>query len=278
MRPPIQRNIIAVSEEQYEIATLERILNRLYKCRDLEITNLWQRSVFLTVFLTLTLTGYGVLISTLFSTDTTVIVDEFGKKILFYKSIHEFYIHIGATLLGIVGFTFAVIWVLMAKGSKAWYEIYENAVCQFENDYGKLHIPDIFIMGYMDSLDKKMRLYKDGGYVNKRLCHIGAGGFSVSKLNILIGWVFLIIWSIIIIVHTSVLLYQVVNESGYLTSLSNNKTILGILTVGFGCLLLFIITCIVNPLLKRLANSSYFEIDSIRERFENRKNFENANK
>lgn len=47
--------------QQY-LESLRRTLDRMYSCRDLEISNLWQRSIFLGTFLVLCFTGYGVLI------------------------------------------------------------------------------------------------------------------------------------------------------------------------------------------------------------------------
>ena len=38
----------------------------------MEITNLWQRSIFLAVFLTLTLSGYGILASNFFSNNVFI--------------------------------------------------------------------------------------------------------------------------------------------------------------------------------------------------------------
>ena len=101
---------------------LERTLNKLYRCRDMEITNLWQRSIFLAVFLTLTLSGYGILASNFFSNNVFI---ELNYKIL----------HGAAVAIGLLGFTLSVIWVLMAKGSKAWYEVYAKAISDFEEEF-----------------------------------------------------------------------------------------------------------------------------------------------
>ena len=171
---------------------LERTLNKLYRCRDMEITNLWQRSIFLAVFLTLTLSGYGILASNFFSNNVFI---ELNYKIL----------HGAAVAIGLLGFTLSVIWVLMAKGSKAWYEVYAKAISDFEEEFKhELGIPQIYLMGKVDFLDKDMEKKDDDGfYCNKKISNIDSGAYSVSKLNILIGWVFLITWSVVIILHLS---------------------------------------------------------------------------
>ena len=47
--------------QQY-LDSLRRTLDRMYCCRDLELSNLWQHSVFLGTFLVLCFIGYGVLV------------------------------------------------------------------------------------------------------------------------------------------------------------------------------------------------------------------------
>lgn len=150
---------------------LERTLNKLYRCRDMEITNLWQRSIFLAVFLTLTLSGYGILASNFFSNNVFI---ELNYKIL----------HGAAVAIGLLGFTLSVIWVLMAKGSKAWYEVYAKAISDFEEEFKhELGIPQIYLMGKVDFLDKDMEKKDDDGfYCNKKISNIDSGAYSVSKL------------------------------------------------------------------------------------------------
>lgn len=179
-------------EENVRKKDLERTLNKLYRCRDMEITNLWQRSIFLTVFLTLTLSGYGILVSNFFTTNIFIYPN--------YKILH-----LAAIAIGLLGFTLSVIWILMAKGSKAWYEVYAKAISEFEEEFKKeLGIPQIYLMGKVDFLDGDMQKKNcNGFYINEKLSNIDSGTYSVSRLNILIGWVFLIVWTIVITFHGS---------------------------------------------------------------------------
>lgn len=219
---------------------LERTLNKLYRCRDMEITNLWQRSIFLAVFLTLTLSGYGILASNLFSNNVFI---ELNYKIL----------HGAAVAIGLLGFTLSVIWVLMAKGSKAWYEVYAKAISDFEEEFKhELGIPQIYLMGKVDFLDKDMEKKDDDGfYCNKKISNIDSGAYSVSKLNILIGWVFLITWSVVIILHLSAFMALLLESwSCFYLSICQNNYVLYIISASLAGLFFYIYLTIYNSEIK----------------------------
>lgn len=97
-----------------EKVSMKEIRETYYKCRDLEITYLWQRSIFLTAFLVLCFTGYGTVVNT------------FADSCL---TINVILLHEIAMGISIIGITFSLIWIMMVKGSKAWYEVYEDAIC-----------------------------------------------------------------------------------------------------------------------------------------------------
>jgi len=164
-------------------ADLKFTLQRLYDCRNLEISNLWQRSVFLSVFLILTFSAYGYLVLD-FITELAFKKNELDKKII-SSTICIFIISIGII--------FSVVWILMAKGSKAWYEVYETAIAKFEYDYWKkLKIPNSNIMGNM-VLDPSRK--------SSNVFSTKAGAFSPSRINIAIGQISLIIWILIDLIH-----------------------------------------------------------------------------
>lgn len=164
---------------------LKQVRDRLYSCRDLEISNLWQRSIFLSVFLVLCFTGYGFLL--------VQIADNLeSEKII--------YLHFFAFILGIVSLLFSILWTMMAKGSKAWYEVYETAISKFEYDYyDQIGLPYDNIMGEMGLEADK---------VNSNLFSSKAGAYSVSKINILIGQICMTLWGMIIIIHSIILFFN----------------------------------------------------------------------
>lgn len=168
-----------VNNQQYSKEDLIRILDRLYKCRDLEIPNLWQRSVFLSVFLVLCFTGYGYLL--------LQIVDNI------YNALKLNYLHLIASFLGMLSLIFSLLWVLMAKGSKAWYEVYETAITDFEKEYYRiLCMPLDYIMGQIGLPRRRM---------DNNLFSTKSGAYSVSKINILIGQICVLIWISVSIIH-----------------------------------------------------------------------------
>lgn len=167
----------------FEKDDLRITLNRLYECRNLEISNLWQRSVFLSVFLILCFTAYGYIALNLLE-----------KSIETNDPDMLFTINTIALFLASIGAIFSIIWILMGKGSKGWYEVYETAISDFEREYQKkLKLPERFIMG-------EMLLPKDKE--NKNIFSVKAGPFSPSKINILIGQMSLYIWIILIVIHS----------------------------------------------------------------------------
>ena len=89
----------------------------LWRCRDFEISHLWQRSVFLTAFIVMCFTGYGA------------VLIELCKVYEDKNSISAFYIlNLVALVICLFGFILSILWIMMSKGSKAWYEKYENAI------------------------------------------------------------------------------------------------------------------------------------------------------
>lgn len=206
---------ISISEKDRVINGLTQTLEKLYKCRDLEISNLWQRSVFLAVFLTLTFTGYGILFKTL--------LEDCANTNL---------IHIGAMALSLIGLIFSIIWIMMGKGSKAWYEVYENAITEYEKKYwNELGFP-----ARKDGLDTKYRMgMMCAKELNSTLTSVKGGAFSPSKLNIMIGQIFLIIWIIVFLVHTYFFI-----ENNF----PNNDHLISLLIALFGTfILVYFLSC-----------------------------------
>ncbi len=100
------------TQEEDEEEQKEYYLNRVWQCRDFEIQHFWQRSGFLATFIVLIYTGYGAFWG-------NILVEETNTKM-----IHHF-ISIGVLFLGCI---FSSLWIMMAKGSKYWYEIYEKKI------------------------------------------------------------------------------------------------------------------------------------------------------
>ena len=100
-----------------ERITSKDIYTSLWRCRDFELSHLWQRSIFLTAFLVMCFTGYGSLL----------------LKICEYVTDDNKYIpfcilSIACLCVAFLGIILSALWIMMGKGSKAWYEKYEIAL------------------------------------------------------------------------------------------------------------------------------------------------------
>ncbi|WP_353096917.1 RipA family octameric membrane protein [Empedobacter brevis] len=193
---------------------LKYTLDKLYRCRDLEISNLWQRSVFLSVFLILCFSAYGYIGIELLKVDFNN--DECSFKISILNLI--------ATLILSVGIIFSIIWIMMSKASKAWYEVYENAITEFERkNFLKLGLPENNIMGMM-KFPQNQRC--------DSIFSTNGGAFSPSRINILIGQVSLYLLIVLDLIHLVII--QIVK----------NNSVFGILSI-----LILIITLITSIIL-----------------------------
>ena len=201
-----------------EQVTLRELRKDFYKIRKFEIQNLWQRSIFLATFTVLLFTGYGT----------------FAEKLFSYDGSKAVIAHFFCCLLAFIGSTFAIIWIMMAKGSKAWFEIYERRIMDIEKE-DSLGIPTKYLMreGAPFSIRNSLWLPNPGAY-------------SVSKINIILGQVLLSIWLFIYIIHTLVL----ISISNPMQDRSSLKTLASVFSI--------ILFCALYPLsqgLKKLAKS-----------------------
>ena len=157
---------------------LKELRKEFYKIRKFEIQNLWQRSIFLATFIVLLFTGYGA----------------FLEKLMSYDGLQSIIGHIICCLLALIGSIFSMLWIMMAKGSKAWFEIYERRIGNIEKEK-ILNIPEDYRM--QEGSPEKL---------NNSLWSRDPGAYSVSKINILIGQVLWLIWILIFALHAISLL------------------------------------------------------------------------
>ncbi len=169
------------------------IYMRLCACRDFEIKLQWERAVFLTAFLIACYAGYG---SFLLS------VHQHGCGAGNFSSLVINGIFITLTFVGVV---LSLLWILMAKGSKAWYEHYEQAITAFARRYsdgtaiGKDNVPECMMAHrWYDMPDIERSAMSNGVF------RLKGGAYSVSKIVIAIGICSLVIWGTLFLVHCGV--------------------------------------------------------------------------
>lgn len=151
----------------------------VWQAYDSEIKNLWQRSVFLGTFMVLAWTGYASI----------------AKKILeeCKKSCPANIDHYAFTALTLcfVLMILSLLWIAMAKGSKFIQEAHEKHLKEYnssKNLYCDFEI-------YETRIENK----------NDNLLMLGVlepYRYSVSKINIVLGWFSLLIASVTLIIHT----------------------------------------------------------------------------
>ena len=105
-----------------------------YQCRRFEATNLWRRSFLLSIFLVFCFAVYGALASEILTA---------GPGAANFLALNE-----AACAVALLGTSFALIWIMMAKGSKAWYEVYERYIFEIEQEEAEgLKIPERYRLG-----------------------------------------------------------------------------------------------------------------------------------
>lgn len=217
------------------------IYEKLWAARDFEISHLWQRSLFLATFITLTFTLYfSALNSLVLENSDSVHFDEkneitkvVSKEEMEYSSDDNAYTIIENTLLDndyaklitlniicLFGYSFAVLWICMARGSKYMYERIENGI-NIANEGRKNFFDDDMENELVEEFYET--LWADGDYeyiprhgsqplseYNFRVYSGHGGYFSSSKVNILIGYILLLAW-IILSVGNAFMVYPVLS-------------------------------------------------------------------
>jgi len=184
---------------------LWKIWKQLNQNRALEISTLWQRSVFLSAFIALLLTGSGI---------------------FFHCSVLSLQCPIGALplkvcltgmslgcLLSIGGF----LWVAMSKGSKYWFEVYEKKIDLIENllDFKEKFAQYRYLEETYQGDNPKI---EDGGEKHPKngdplvsdlkIMGGAAYNYSPSKINIWIGWLILAIGAVYFFVFFQICLIK----------------------------------------------------------------------
>lgn len=160
------------------------IYESLWRCRDFEISHLWQRSVFLTAFLVLAYTGYGFVLMK--------ICDHIIEKAPKISQIGFRYLNIIGFMIALVGIILSILWIKMGKGSKAWYERYEDALTQIERDKDYV-TTEVLVMNQRKCMHGAL---PEPEYMDNCLLSTNGGRFSPSRINICIGQLSLIVFTL----------------------------------------------------------------------------------
>lgn len=175
--------------------SLRDMYGQICKNRDFEISLVWQRAIFLTAFLLGCFTAYGSVASTLFSKNCVWRPTSGINTICF--------------LITLVGIVISLLWIMMAKGSKAWYELYECAIKAFVVRYPTLCDPELVPVAQNEWRTLIGRVKANNASIkeckrSRWFFSSGGGAYSVSRVNIFIGQFAFGIWFLLALSHIGV--------------------------------------------------------------------------
>lgn len=174
-----------------EIINMKDIYKEFWECRNFEIEHLWQRSVFLGAFLLAIAAGYGTFLNS-------------HIKCFCNPNVPEIY-HLICLGLCLLGICFSQLWIMMAKGSKRWYERYEISISSFYHDIkngnNSYNLFDKELSKLIST--EKIRYFGSLGEREKNdsLLSTKGGDYSVSRINIFIGQLMCFVWFVLSGIH-----------------------------------------------------------------------------
>ena len=213
--------------------TAKNFYDEAWRCRDFELNHLWQRSVFLAAFMLAIAAAYGTLIMKIVFPEASV---ENGKTCDVVNWLH----HLIAMGVCCLGFVFSMLWVMMAKGSKYWFERYEASIDYFVDRYD-LNDKDNLLFDFESlnwcekqeySFGKSRCMPRHGKLpekeYNQSLLSTKAGKYSVSRVNCVIGIIGIMVWVVLNVIHGTIFF-----------NLINGKSV-----ISSGCLIFSTIQCL----------------------------------
>lgn len=202
--------------------TLQANLNR-------ELSNFWQRALFVWSFLLLAYTGYGTLML------------KIGTDDVLWGNAR---VHIMAGAVAVFGIFFSYLWILMAKAAKAWYEVHEAII----NDFGRCYLHKDK-NGYFSSrtaeseknLDKspvddkvndwkqRLAIYVGFDYcrsevlkakrdpTNDSCFSLFAGDYSPSRIGIFCGIFSFLLWDFVALTHCVLIVTSIFESQSWIS-------------------------------------------------------------
>ena len=179
--------------------------------RDFELSHLWQRSIFITTFIILVYTGYGAIWLNVLKSDINLIqivnttkensdneiLTNLNKDYQYNSNKDGLFMitNLISIFIAILGYTLSLLYIMMGKGSKFWYECYEALINNIEHKKSEGEF-------YVQSAGEYIKEKK----INNSLLKTDAGKYSVSRINIILGQTSALIWLIILFVHITLLI------------------------------------------------------------------------
>lgn len=169
--------------------------------RKLELQNLWQRSIMLMTFFVIFFTAYFVFLGNVLSSDKELTCGSF----LAVNGVLLF--------ISVCGMITSILYILMGKGSKLWYEKYEASISWVvegslvdsnEVKYSDIHAKEECKSDkskWPDYFPRHGHLSEISDYTDDSIFSSKSGEYSVSKVNIAIGLFGFFFWEAIALTH-----------------------------------------------------------------------------
>lgn len=221
----------------------------LWRCRDFEITHFWQRSVFLATFLLAIAAAYGKVIFEISSKDDNccfLLFDFLCDRIRLSRNketVSFVNMHVLACFLSYLGICFSILWQMMVKGSKYFYESYERGIDFLLEPQFKF-VWDEKLNNYVDENHYlPLHGWLNGPYEeNPSIFSSRAYRYSVSSVNSMIGVIGIICWLVLSFMHQMVILrFRYTFSIGAVVALSLALTFI-IFSVEYALLNLFCVS------------------------------------
>lgn len=218
------------------------VYKNLWKGYENELNYFWQRSVFLAAFLLGIAASYSIYVKDILLQNSGEYIKCIGSTISFHEIVIVSMIPL---FICILGMCFSYLWIAMMKGSKRWYELYEDSIAKFSNDKGNKTLenfwkdpsfkrifneescPTEYRFGCMDhrKSEESQQPQED--------CNIFSthrGSFSPSRINIAIGIISFIAFFLCTVIHACIGLWYVyaVTSFCWLCAIAIIGVILGI--------------------------------------------------
>ena len=249
--------------------TTKDLYKELFHCRDFELQHLWQRSIFLAGFMVALFTLYSSFVGDNFNGKLNFDVNKIeqsDKNIVITCSANinndlsnQIAIHYFAFFIGCVGIILSQLFIMMIKGSKRWYEQFEQSIYWFYENKEKT---DLFSEELNKNLedylgDKKYPHFGDlknikKNRINQSLFNTNAGYYSVSRINIVLGQLLCLVWIGITGFH----LFNIFYSFDFVTKyLSNEKYIPEFFTFVSTVFVVFLLVWLFSLVLKKFVIS-----------------------
>ena len=180
----------------------------MWKCRDLEIDNLWKRSTLLATFLVIFWTGLGY--------SFYKFIDlRLGGEFKLETGLGNFFL-LGIQIYAMLGSFISLLWICMTKGSKAWVEFFEGHIgcIKFKKNREMFFSEEL-----VERLENKEYIPYNGSYPQKfqhgwsnSILSTSGGAFSPSRINVVIGIVSFMLFSLLELIMFGIVLREAVSS------------------------------------------------------------------